>query len=71
MYYGLSEKEQEQVAEAVAKQLLECVKTDKCCRAMLGTYILALAEIDVTTLVEGISTSIQDKVTTPALPSQQ
>ena len=70
MYDRLSEREQEQVAEVVAKQLQERVKTDKCCRAMLGTYIPALARIDVTTVVDGTSTSIQDKVVTPELPSQ-
>ena len=61
MYDRLSdERKQEEVAEAVAKQLQERVKTDKCCQELLGTYIPALAKIDITTMVDD----------TPALPSQ-
>ena len=71
MYYGLSESKQEQVAEEVVKQLQERIKTDKCCRAMLGTFVPALAEIDISAMAYGTSSTIQDRVATPALSPQQ
>ena len=47
-YDKLSKKKKEKVAERVAKQLQERVEKDKFCQEMLGTYIPALVEIDIT-----------------------